>query len=61
MTLYAIIRYESAGVWVDSNGFACLPILAHFEDGSHEMRLLYSSMYRGHPALVDAETQWVRR
>ena len=36
-------------------------IMALFDDGTREMRLLYSSMFRKHRALVDAETQWISR
>ena len=61
VTLYEIIMYESAGLWVDSEGHACLPILAVFDDGVREVRLLYADTFRKHPKEVDEETQWVTR
>jgi hypothetical protein len=61
VTLYDIHKYESAGIWVDSLGYACLPIMAIFDDNEREMRLLYSSNYRSNASTVDSETQWIRR
>ena len=56
--VYRVKAYDSAGVWVDSAGYACLVIMALFEDGSHEMRLLYSYNLRASEAEVRDATQW---
>jgi hypothetical protein len=61
ITLYDILKYESAGIWVDSLGYPCLPIMAVFEDDEQEMRLLYSSNYRSSRRAVNSETQWIRK
>jgi hypothetical protein len=57
--LYDIVRYESAGVWRDSDDTPCLVILADFEDDSTTMHLLYEDNRRDFANDVDGMTQWV--
>lgn len=61
VTLYEILSYESAGLWVDSAGSACLPIMAVFEDDEREMRLLYSDKFCKDAKSVTEETEWICR
>jgi hypothetical protein len=61
VTLYEVLEYESAGLWVDSSGHVCMPIRALFSDGETQTRLLYSSTLRKRDEDVDTETQWVLR
>jgi hypothetical protein len=61
VTLYNVLGYESAGLWVDSAGYVCMPIYALFDDGELDMRMLYSSNLRRRSADVQHETEWVIR
>jgi hypothetical protein len=59
--LFDIVQYESAGMWVDSGGYPCLPIRGLFSDGQWDTQVLYSSNLRKSPKYVTRESQWVIR